>query len=673
MSMGNKKRRGISAEITKKVLVSVLIVFLTVIGLALITISGISSAAKEKELTLESKGASYQVEQFFERYVATTEQLALNTSIQRVFGEVKAGEILGEYATYKALINQMKNVVNADPENVMAVWMADIDSSSVITSDEYVSDGTFEMTTREWYGAATKKMTVLTAPYQDQVTGNTVVTIATPVYNTGKTQITGIIGIDIMLTQVNEILSEYVIGKAGFVTLLSGDGMFVYHPNTEVQLKNVKDLDISAEIANALKSGTEQFMSYKAFGDSKYGYLVRIGEQGLYVLSNMPSKEFTEDQTKSVIAMLIVEIIGIAVIVFFVRRTAHAITKPIVSLNEVAEQLAAGNLDVNIAVNANNEIGELSASIDQTVTRLKTYIDYIDEISLVLNRLADGKLKVQLQYDYTGDFAKVKDAMLHISDSMRDIMENIIESAKKVSSGAEDLADVSQNIAEGANTQAASVEELMATANTVAYQVSENSVDAKNSSDETQKVSRMMADSRNSMNQMMTAMTRISETSQKVVGIIKAIEDIASQTNLLALNASIEAARAGDAGRGFAVVATEIGSLADESSKAANDTKNLIGLSIEEIDRGVDLANHVVASLQEVMQATDHVNELIVRTADNCSVQAQSMEQIKSAIEEIAKGVEDNSAVAEESSATSAELASQAGMLTDLVQKFDLN
>ena len=530
--MEEKKRKRISGEITKKVLASVLVVFLTVIGLVLLTISGISSEAKEKELTLESKGASYQVEQFFERYVATAEQLALNTSMQRVFGEVKAGEILGEYATYKALINQMKNVVNADPENIMAVWMADIDSSSVITSDEYVSDGTFEMTTREWYDAATKKMTVLTQPYKDEVTGNTVVTVATPVYNTGKTQVTGIIGIDIMLKQVNEILEKYVIGKAGFVTLLSKDGTFVYHPNTEIQLKNVKELDISAEIADALKSGTEQFMSYEAFGETKYGYLVRIGEQDLYVLSNMPSKEFTEDQTKSVIAMIIIEIIGIAVIVFFVRRVARDITKPITSLNEVAQQLAAGNLDVNIAVNSNNEIGELSASIDQTVTRLKTYINYIDEISVVLNQLAAGKLKVQLQYDYTGDFAKVKDAMLHISDSMRDIMENIIESAKKVSSGAEDLADVSQNIAEGANTQAASVEELMATANTVAYQVGENSIDAKKSSDETQKVSKMMEDSRDSMNQMMTAMTRISETSQKVVGIIKAIEDIAARRSV---------------------------------------------------------------------------------------------------------------------------------------------
>ena len=426
-------------------------------------------------------------------------------------------------------------------------------------------------------------------------------------------------------------------------------------------------------VASALKSGTEQFMEYEALGDTKYGYLMRIGEHDLYILSNMPSNEFMEDQTRAICILLVVQLAGIAVIVLLVRRVAREITQPIASLNEVAQQLAAGNLDVSITVNSQNEIGELSNSIAQTVSRLKTYIDYIDEISKVLNQLADGKLKVELHHDYAGEFAKVKDALLHISASMRDIMENIIESAHKVSSGADDLANVSQSIAEGANTQAASVEELMATANTVAYQVNENSQDAQQSSAETKKVEKMMMDSQNSMNQMMTAMTRINETSQQVVGIIKAIEDIASQTNLLALNASIEAARAGDAGRGFAVVATEIGSLADESSKAAHDTKNLISLSIEEIGRGVDLANHVVASLQEVMKATGHVNELIVKTADNCSIQAQSMEQIKDAIEEIAKGVEDNSAVSEESSATSAELASQAAMLTDLVQKFELN
>lgn len=150
------------------------------------------------------------------------------------------------------------------------------------------------------------------------------------------------------------------------------------------------------------------------------------------------------------------------------------------------------------------------------------------------------------------------------------------------------------------------------------------------------------------------------------------IEQITNQTNLLALNASIEAARAGETGRGFAVVASEIGSLADESAKAANTTRDLINVSIQEIEHGNQLVTDVVTSIQEVMDAIQNVNEMIAQSANTYVLQEQSMEQIEIGIEEISRGVEDNSASAEETSATSEELAAQAATLENLVQRFDL-
>ncbi len=167
-------------------------------------------------------------------------------------------------------------------------------------------------------------------------------------------------------------------------------------------------------------------------------------------------------------------------------------------------------------------------------------------------------------------------------------------------------------------------------------------------------------------------MNEIHTTSQKVVGIIQTIEDIASQTNLLSLNASIEAARAGEAGRGFAVVADEIGKLALESSKAANTTKELIEISINEINKGSTIATDAMDSLKESVTAVNHVNGMIQETAEDAAVQAENMKQLQAGIEDMAHGIQDNSAASQETSATSEELASQAEILNKMVQKFEL-
>lgn len=101
-------------------------------------------------------------------------------------------------------------------------------------------------------------------------------------------------------------------------------------------------------------------------------------------------------------------------------------------------------------------------------------------------------------------------------------------------------------------------------------------------------------------------------------------------------------------------------------------TRNLISVSMEEIDKGNQIADHVMDSLKTAVGAVDKVNTMIQKTAENAADQAQSMEQIRVGIEEISQGVQDNSAIAEESSATSEELASQATLLNELVQHFEL-
>lgn len=390
------------------------------------------------------------------------------------------------------------------------------------------------------------------------------------------------------------------------------------------------------------------------------------------MVSNMPFLEYYQMLFATIGVLLAIFAVGIIVVMRSIDKSAYALSKPIAELNETASRLAEGDLDVELNVMAKNEIGELAESIRATVARLKEYIAYLKEASGALDQIADGKLEIHLEQEYVGEFGQLKEALLHISSSMNDVMRNISASSQTVTSSAGDLANAAQQLAEGSGTQAAAVEELVATATSVAEQVEESKKDALQSAEETQKVTAMMEQSQDKMQEMMEAVQKIHETSKQVVGIIATIEEIADQTNLLSLNASIEAARAGEAGKGFAVVADEIGKLAQESSKAANMTRELIGVSMEEINKGNQIADHVMDSLKTAVEAVDNVNGMIQKTAGNAADQAQSMEQIRVVIEEISQGVQDNSAIAEESSATSEELASQATLLNELVQHFEL-
>lgn len=666
-----KKQRRISDEILFQVGRSVLAVFLIVAIVAIFMVRWIIVSSKESELTLQSKAASYQLTGFFEQYEKASKQLAASPEIKYVLEQTVPGGSILDTDKMDTVKQNLVNIAETDTNNIMATWIADLDTSTLTQSDGYTSGSDWDITGRVWYKPCVEeKRTTLTEPYLDPATQKIILSAVTPVFGESGA-VLGVAGIDVSMENMNKVIEGYKIGKKGYVFLVSAEGVLIYHPKEDARQKNITEVDVSQNVVDAVSSEEEHFLKYKADGAVKYGVAEKVGSTGYTVISNMPFFEYYSMIFGMVAALVVVFALGIFMIVLSIKKSAATLSKPIKELNHTAQQLAAGNLDVHLEITSEDEIGELGESIKKTVTRLKKYIVYIDETAEVLARISDGKLAIVLKNDYAGEFQKIKDAMLNISSSMSDVMKGINETAEQVSIGASELADASQMIAESAQTQAASVQELADRTNTVSGQVQESRKDAELSARATVHVTEMMEQNQEKMKMMMDAMNEIRGTSQQVVGIIQTIEEIAEQTNLLSLNASIEAARAGELGKGFAVVADEIGKLALESSKAASMTRELIGVSMEEINKGNEIANGVMVSLEESVSAVGRVNDMIKKTAENAVLQAENMEQIRTGIDDIAQGVNDNSAVSEETYATSEQLATQTVTLNEMVQRFE--
>ena len=355
--------------------------------------------------------------------------------------------------------------------------------------------------------------------------------------------------------------------------------------------------------------------------------------------------------------LIIVGVIVLAIII--ATRMEHAISQgiaaPLDALAKRLETFSQGNLsDPFPTLNSKDEIADMIHSANEMAEKLSF---------VITSKNPDM---------YQGDFEQLFLSIRNMKTQMVQTLRSIEESSRQVSAGAANLADASQNLAEGATEQAGAVEELQAIITNITSNIEQAAEQAQESYEQARKYANEADNSRAEMKAMVDAMARISDTSNKIGNIISEIEDIASQTNLLSLNASIEAARAGEAGRGFAVVADQIRQLAEQSTKSAVDTRDLIEGSMQEIKEGNQAADSAAASIEIVVDGIGKIAESSRSISEISKDQANAMDQAEQRVNQISEVVQSNSATAEESSATSQELSAQAISLDELISKFIL-
>lgn len=552
-------------------------------------------------------------------------------------------------------------------DDIITVFYGMTNGNTIATVDE-ISAG-FDPRKSIWYKQAmsNKGKVIITEPYEDvNKKGRYVVTIAKSVKNNNG-EVTGVIGADITLKELSDIVANIKIGEDGFTLVTDANGNVL--ASKLESLIGKKSTDKGYEWINNITQGGDDFEKLE-IEDEDYRVNIKVDDKTDYrVTSFIPVTEY--NQRINNLIKLILIIIGAAVIVAI--GTGYllgvSLSKSITKIADVMKLVGEGDFTQNIKTKK-KEIEELriiGESFNLMADDMTSVVSNIRTSSEKLKDSSDNMLtSTQESSIATEEIAKtvqeIASSALNQSndinittDEMKKLESELDQSAKK---GA-DIIDISGNVKEEADKGMGVINELKTT-----YEKNVTATD-----------------------NTMVEVQKLAESSNEIINITKTLSQITEQTNLLALNASIEAARAGKHGDGFAVVANEVRKLAEDSAKSADkindvltnmqknidvvfngikDSKELNDLTAKSIDvTDVSFLN-IIKGVNRLDQSINEMYSALTNAVGSKDVTVKKVNDVSGLSESIACATQQVSAHAEEQSASLQQIVDFADNLNEL-------
>ncbi len=469
-------------------------------------------------------------------------------------------------------------------------------------------------------------------PYMDEGGGNIMMTTFTvPFYTTtssGK-KFMGVITCDFSLEWLKEMISGMKIYQSGYGFLLSKQGTFLAHPDSNfVMRKTIFDIAVEAnhpelnELGKRMIAGETGFVKTKSLVLKKNAlvrfYPLKINGWSLGLL--FPNEEIYEDLIDLGIEVSILGFIGFIILFIVIVWISGRLSKPLNTITTAAEYIAAGDLKT---------ASELSSGY------WSKYHEIIEKSNSKNRGIKNEIIRL---------FASVN----QMSRNLNNLINEVQKSGVQVGSSANEITASSRELEANATEQAASTREVSATSLQISQTSSmlSNSIhDINKKTEYTLGIARQGKSSLDSLDEALQNLNRstqsitgklsvISERANKISSVVTAINKISEQTNLLSFNAAIEAEKAGEYGRGFSVVAREISRLADQTAVATEDIEKMVremqssvSSGVMEMDKFSDEvrkgAGHIYSVANQLGSVIEEVNEF----APSFKLFAEGMEQ----------------------------------------------
>ena len=509
-------------------------------------------------------------------------------------------------------------------------------------------------------------------------TGSMILSMYYPIFE-GERCI-GYVGAGVYATNLMDVLLGLEmkgLPNSEYVFLNAESGVYLYHKDEAMLNTETTDSGYQEIIRRIKADGSTQAGTYSYRDENGVEQLVvykYLKERGwVFMVRDSAAEVYGAVTTVRAVAGLFCALVA-AAIILITLLVLHRQGKELMTVEQAIRHLGELDLSADRELQAFYNRGDEIGLIAQTTHGLCHCLrKTIEDIGRILGEMADGNIAVDVARNesyYIGDFRVLSDSLKTIRSKLTRVMQDISQVASQVDSGAYQVSAGVQTLSQGTAEQSVSVEGLAVHMTELSGRIKDSAARCGDASRLVDKANGYTDEADAKMAQLTAATKNIDESSSRISGIIKTIEDIAFQTNILALNAAVEAARAGAAGKGFSVVADEVRNLAAKSSEAAKNTNVLIGQSVKDARTGRASSDQAIAAVQVINDCIQSIKTLMDEIAAASARQSEMVASVEEGIKEISKVVQANSAAAEESAVASQQLSTQANTLSALIRQF---